>query len=462
MHLIKYDNGWTRRHFLEHVGKGIFAAGVLSPLIEAVGRDGNCETAYPPELLSIEAHTRGELKTGDVLSAANVDIVKDLLDPGAYWQIKHDGRLVDLAPTETNLARLMPVPYLQATLSNKGKHRIFPDGNVYTLDGKPWIGGNPFPEPQSAAEILWANALNWSRYDSQAYPVRDFDTDADGNVQYEYASYYVECQTVGRLALEPHPYMRGRESQLRIVGGTVLAPADVSGISILHVWSYDQHKLPGYYIYQPRIGNVRAYPTDKRFEPQLPGNTFFVSEYHMTGDPLLTWGNFKLVGKGPMLGGASHCADLDQPNWMHRTCGGKSGVKYWRTRMELVPEVYVIEMEPTSYPHAPISRKRIWFDARTLYPITMICYDRQGRMWKQWESGSDYYERKPGMKWIEGIPNHFISWSYVHAHDLQSNRMSRFYCAQTVPGGYHATVDDQSLFDNFCTMEALERSSVRN
>src|SRR6266851_5544783 len=44
------------------------------------------------------AYTKGKLKSGDVLSAENVDIVKDVLDPGAYWQIKHDGRLVDLAP----------------------------------------------------------------------------------------------------------------------------------------------------------------------------------------------------------------------------------------------------------------------------------------------------------------------------------------------------------------------------
>jgi Protein of unknown function (DUF1329) len=129
--------------------------------------------------------------------------------------------------------------------------------------------------------------------------------------------------------------------------------------------------------------------------------------------------------------------------------------------MEPVPEMYVVEMEPTSYPRAPISKKRIWFDARTLYPMTMISYDRQGKIWKQWEGGSDYYERKPGMKWFEGTPDHFVSW-YVHAHDLQSNRMSRFYCAQRVNGGYHATVDDPNLFDNFCTMEALERSQVRN
>jgi hypothetical protein len=101
----------------------------------------------------------------------------------------------------------MPMPYLKATLANKGKHRIFPDGNVYTLDGKPWIGGNPFSQPQSAAEILWANTLSWGKHDSQAHPVLDFDTDAEGNVEYEYATYYVEWQTVGRLTLDPHPYM---------------------------------------------------------------------------------------------------------------------------------------------------------------------------------------------------------------------------------------------------------------
>ena len=95
MRLLKYTEGWTRRHFLEQVGKGVFAAGVLNPLMDVIGRNGSLEAAYPPELLSIEAYTKGKLKPGDVLNAENVDIVKDLLDPGAYYQIKHDGRLVD-------------------------------------------------------------------------------------------------------------------------------------------------------------------------------------------------------------------------------------------------------------------------------------------------------------------------------------------------------------------------------
>jgi hypothetical protein len=109
MRLMKYNEGWTRRHFLDQVGRGVFAAGVLSPLIDVIGRHGSVEAAYPPELLSIEAYTKGKLKPGDVLNAENVDIVKDLLDPGAYYQIKHDGRLVDLAPTETDVTRLTSV-----------------------------------------------------------------------------------------------------------------------------------------------------------------------------------------------------------------------------------------------------------------------------------------------------------------------------------------------------------------
>ena len=98
MHLLKYPDGWTRRHFLEQMARGVMAAGVIAPLWEVIGSTGSLEAAYPPELLSLEAYTKGKLKPGDVLSAENVDIVKDLLDPAAYWQIKHDGRLVDLAP----------------------------------------------------------------------------------------------------------------------------------------------------------------------------------------------------------------------------------------------------------------------------------------------------------------------------------------------------------------------------
>jgi hypothetical protein len=64
MRSMKYAEGWTRRHFLEQVAKGVFAAGVLSPLMDVIGRNGGCEAAYPPELISIEVYTKGKLKPG--------------------------------------------------------------------------------------------------------------------------------------------------------------------------------------------------------------------------------------------------------------------------------------------------------------------------------------------------------------------------------------------------------------
>jgi len=42
MRSMKYTDGRTRRHFLEQTVKGIFAAGVLSPLIDVKYIDLEC------------------------------------------------------------------------------------------------------------------------------------------------------------------------------------------------------------------------------------------------------------------------------------------------------------------------------------------------------------------------------------------------------------------------------------
>ncbi len=457
MRLIRYGDGWTRRHFLEQSAKGIFAAGLIAPLWEVIGNTGSCAAAYPPELLSIEAYTKGRLKIGQELNASNVDVVKDILDPAAYWEIKNDGRIATLAPSETDMQKLTPVPFLEATLKNKGKHKIGEDGNCYTLDGKPWTGGNPFPEPKTAQECMMANTLSWGKHDTFAGAMHDWDTDPDGDTEYEYEMIYVEWNTVGRTFLEPKPYMPGQEKMLRFFPLLITAPEDQRGTAFLQLWAYDQRKFPEFYGYTPMLKRVRTFPTDQRFEPQLPGWTSFTSEAWMAGDPLLTWGDFKLVGKGPLLHCAHHCSDLDQPNWLHKGCGGKTGKKYFVTRMELVPETYIVEMSPTHYPRCPYSKKRIWYDARTLNPLTMITYDRQGKEWQQWEGGFDFYERKPGMKWIEGVPEKFWEWTHVHAYDMQSHRMQHFQVVQEITGGFHTTLNDPKLFDEFCSMSALRR-----
>lgn len=79
MRIRKYDFDYGRRALLEKAARGITRAGVLAPLWPIIANGGDVTKAYPDELVSIEAYTKGRIKPGDVLSAANVEHVKDLV-----------------------------------------------------------------------------------------------------------------------------------------------------------------------------------------------------------------------------------------------------------------------------------------------------------------------------------------------------------------------------------------------
>lgn len=130
MHIRKFDVDYSRRMFLERTLKGASAAGVLAPLWPMIA-NGNMEKAYPDELTSVEMFTKGKVKTGDFVTADNVDAVKDLLDPITYQQVKTMGRRIKIVPTVTDPAKLYPHDFLEATLRNKGKAKIGSDGNIY-------------------------------------------------------------------------------------------------------------------------------------------------------------------------------------------------------------------------------------------------------------------------------------------------------------------------------------------
>ncbi len=458
MRVIKYGEGWTRRHFLEQVSKGIVAAGVLAPLWDVIGNTADVSAAYPPELLSLEAYTKGKVKAGDVLSAQNVDIVKDLLDPFTYEQVKNDGRLVDLIETTTDVMRLNPKVYIEATLRNKGLAVTDAKGNAYTKDGKPWIGGNPFPEPKTAQEVLLGHTISWGRHDVSFYPIEEWDMNIDGEEQYHYQYLFIEYMPVGRLVLDPHPYLPQHEDKLRFNTIYLTYPVDQAGTGYLNIWPYDQSMFPTFYGYLPQFKRIRQFPTDQRFDPLWPGSNFFLTDAWMTGDPVLTWGNFKLVGKAPLIQAVSNNWDGDQPNWYHKRCGGKSGKKYFRCRMELIPETYIVDLEPVKYPRSPYGRKRIWFDARTLTPLTMCSYDRQGKLWKQWEGAFDLYKTK-STQWPE-TGDAYWSWTHVINQDIQSGTTTILQQVKQIYGGHQVSVDDGKVLAEWCTPDALKSHGV--
>jgi len=454
MHIKKYDHNYSRRLFLDRVTKGAMAAGVLTPLWPLISQAGDITKAYPEELLSIDAYTKGKIKTGDFVTADNVELVKDLLDPVAYIQISQMGRRIKIAPTTTDVTKIYPHEYLEATLRNSGKAMMDADGNVYTKDGKPWIGGNPFPEAQNGTEAFANITLSWGRHDENLYAIRDWDIGPDGSEQYQYDFCWAEKNTVG-LVNSANPYWEGHTDKLRYQSVWFTYPNDSRGTSFLNTWAYDQRKFPELFGYIPAFKRVRRFPSSQRFEPLVPGITVFLSDAWAAGDPMLTWGNYKVIGRQPMLGAISNNWMGNNPNYEPTVHGGPKGITFFDQTMELIPETIVIDAEPTGYPRAPVSKKRVWIDTRNMMFTSYVTYDRRGELWKSFEPSFSQYVQGDTVKMDGEHP--VWSWTHVHSHDIQTNRMSRFFQAEEVRGGFNSGYNQGDLYDRYMTVPAIRR-----
>lgn len=454
-HLRRFDRDFSRRAFIEATGRGLLRAGVFGSAWAAFLRTGSVAAAYPDELLSIEAYTRGKLKAGDVIDSSNVEFVKTLLDPVRYQQITTMGRRLVLAPTTTDLTKLNPSAYLEATARHKGSARFDANGNIVTREGKPWIGGNPFPEPTSALEVFGAHTLSWGRHDISVYAAREYDVDATGNLQYQYASVWAEMAAVGRTVVEPRPYWPADTDKLRYQSILFTEPADAKGTMYLNVWAYDQREFPQLYGYLPAFKRVRNFPTNQRFEPLVPGAELYLSDAWTAGDPFLTWGNYSVVQRGPHLAAVARGWTSQHPNWEHKTHGGPRGNLFWDQTVELVPEAIVIEAEPTRFPRAPVGKKRVWFDARTLTPFQMVSFDRRGELFRHFDASFGQYDDGKGRVMDGNEP--YWSWSTVHAFNLQTRRMTRIEQVREVAGGHRMRVNDPAVYDQYLTQSAMLR-----
>jgi hypothetical protein len=457
MHRIKYDLGYTRRHFLDTLARGAVGSGVLMPVWDAIAKGGgDISAAYPDEVLSIETYTKGQIKPGTVIDASNVDIVKDLLTSIHYQEIKQDGRVIDIVEGTNDVTRLAPKAFNEATDRNRGKGMLDKVGNVRvkgTTD--PWIGGNPFPHPQNAQEVLCAHALSWGRHDSLGYAFNEDEVNAAGETQYRYQGYWVEVQATSRIVNDPKPYKDPTKCRYNTFVYT--APTDVAGTSYLNIWSYDQTQFPDLHGFIPAFKRIRRFPTNQRFEPFGPGSSAYLSDAWELGDPYLTWGDFQIVGKKPMLMGPTDNWNSADAQWTPVRCGGKSGRKYVRTKFSLVPEVTIVELKPVKYPRSPYSKKWLYFDMRVGLPHFMVSFDRRGQLWKLWEQSYDYMDHGNGKRVMEEQGDVAWSWNVLNCHDIQSGANGIFWLAPSVEGGYNTTYNKDSLYESFTTMGALQQ-----
>ncbi len=456
MHILKYDKHYTRRHFLNAAGKTAVGAGMLAPLWDVISRDGDISRAYPDEALSIEHYSKKAVKVGGIVDASNVESVKHMLDPVLYFEIAQQGRVVNIKEPETDIMRHSPRPYMEATLRNRGMARLDEKGNVVTKEGNPWIGGHPFPDSRDAFEIVIGHALNWTRHDVSLFTTYEWDLDRNDREMFHYQYLFIEFLVVSRTIVDPKPYATGHKDKLRYSTFLMTAPQSAKGTSVLNIWYYDQSKLPEFYGFLPDFKRIRRLTSSQRFEPAVPGTNYSASDTYMMGDPVLLWGNFKIVGKVPFLAGVSGGWAGHKDNWLIGRHGGTNGRRFFDSTLELIPEAIVIDMEPVGFPNAPYGKRRVWFDPRNMSPLTAIVYDRKGEILKNYMNQSTVYQMPDGIQWPEkGDP--YWSWTKLTVHNMHRDSITLMQHVNEIDGGFKVRLNEPELFDEFCTIPAVRR-----
>lgn len=460
MRIRKYDFDYGRRKLMEKALYGTASVGVLSSLWPMMAHSdsgiADMSKAYPDELTSIELYTKGKIKPGDTVTSENVEHVKDMLDPIAYEQVLNEGRRLHIvAPTD--LTKTFPKKYLEATLRNRGKAMLDDKGNVRTKDGGPWIGGNPFPEPKTALETMSNLTLSWGRNDWAMSAIRDYEVNPSGNIGYQYDFCWTELQVTSRA---DGKVFRGEKDKLRYNNLWFTHPNDTAGTSFLNTWAYDQNQFPDLQGFLPAFRRVRQFPTNQRFEPLVPGSVLYLSDAWAAGDPVNTWGNFKIVGRKPMLGSIGPANFMGgRENWDRPVHGGPKGNTFHDVWMEMVPECIVLEAEPVGYPRAPVSKRRIWVDARNMLYVASVSYDRRGDIWKSFEPQFAQYsnDQETFRSGQDGDPA--WSWTSVLVSDHQDKRVTRFHTAKEVRGGFKTSfeADPNDMYQRYMTEQALVR-----
>ena len=475
MHIKKYDFEYSRRAFMEKTAKGVGSAGILSALWPLMAKSGDSFKAYPEELTNIEAYTKGKIKVGDTISKDNVELVQDLIDPMLFQEVSQDGRTFTIFGTQTATEAQFPPYYLDATLKNWGQAQFGSDGNVYTKDGKPWIGGHPFPDAQTGQECIANVTLSWGRHDQDIFAIPTYALDSEGDVQYEYHFVWAQQQTQGLVnpaSAGGATFLAGHEDMIRFQSVWFTAPNDIKGTAFMNEWYYDQAKFPELYGYLPAFKRVRRFPTNQRFEPLVAGINLFLSDAWAAGDPMLTWGNWKIVHRGPFLGAMHYQWRPNLDNWTHPTVGGPKGTTFYNVGKSLIPEVIVLEGEPTGFPRAPLAKRRIYLDARNLEYPQAISYDRRGEIWKSFEPGFSMYNTNMYKEGNTGVPDcgdHVVkasdgrtewSWNWVISNDIQSKRVTRFCQSEHCQGGWKSGYDQiepNKFISDYITQSAMRR-----
>lgn len=329
-------------------------------------------------LSALGSPAAAQVKTGDTVTKADADKVKDLVSPGILWAVKHglEMKIVDTKPIS------WPKAYREATEKFSSQVKLAADG----VSIENYVAGMPFPnvdlnDPKAALKLMW-------NYEYRPFPGTDDFVEFEfpvysGSLSYE-APMNVERQMLlgevrrlyfnGRLYNDPKPVMPSKEDyRFKELLGPVVSPFDLKGLGALTFRYRSAQHQDDTWLYMPTLRRVRRLSTTQRSDALFGQDTDPDSYWGYNGH--IAWQEWKLLGEKEMLG------VFHGENFPMKRCPGGADFAFcdsWEKR-----KMYVIQ-GVSKLPQYAYGKRIIFIDKEAWVVAYSDIYDRRGEVWKIW------------------------------------------------------------------------------
>jgi hypothetical protein len=408
-------------------------------------------------LTSIATSAQAQVKPGQVVTAQNAALVKDLVSPGIYDRVTF-GMQMEIVPT----GRVdWPPPYKDATEKYSSQVQLSADHR--TMIG--YVAGQPFPlldpnDPSVATKIIWNNVFRPIQTDD--YDLRFFDCQEQypklngphrivNDIE---VGHYSGYNLIGRTEVEPLP----ADPDFKISGRLwlfalypVLSPQEARGVGLIRYRYADPNRGDDSWTWSKDSRRVRR--LNEAILSDNAGAVTFDPDHYSGYNPKTEQYNYKFLGEKNMLATvhAKHSPEVTCP-----TDGGASACpEDWEMR-----HMYIVESTPRTggkqSSNVIEGKTVVYIDSEVWFEPYVDTYDRRGQLWKNNLYWLAYRDRPvPDAKVaIYPFKREFVVGA--SAIDVQGGRSAMCYLpGQNTPERECWYINMGATDKEFCTIRAM-------
>src|SRR2546427_11132576 len=279
-------------------------------------------------VLAVAGPLRAQVQSGESITKANADKVKDLVSPGMFWCVQHGWpmKIVEAQPIPQRKA------FTEATEKYSGQVKLTPDG----LGLLNYVAGRPFPQIDTNDKFAPIKIMhNFSmQVTIDDLDLRNFDADTgpiseERPLQVErhfLIDHFRRLSYVGRLYVDPKPEIPNKEGfHYKETLHPLIEPFDLKGVGFTSYRYLDPAEQADSWLYLRSLRRVRRLSTAQRSDALFGQDTDQDSYGGYAGQ--IAWRDWKYLGEREMLG-VAHARHLPvqwhpQVDWAFDDVWGK-------------------------------------------------------------------------------------------------------------------------------------------